>query len=126
MRRRLAEMSTRGAVVVIFGGAAVLLVAVLVLGRWVVHGPVTAVSLQRSVAIEAGSLSGHECRRLPPRRTWECSVSTDGGSSRVPYFVVVEPGSSCWHARLTERRYPGDKPVLRGCVHLWQWRILDV
>jgi hypothetical protein len=111
----------------VLGGLFLTLVTASVLGRWVLHGPVTAERLQRSVQVAAGALSSgsERCRRLRAARTWECDVSTDGGSSTVPYFVVVEPGSSCWHARVTARRYADDRAALRGCVHLWQWRVLD-
>ena len=117
-------MSTRRALLIVFGGSISILVVAFVLGRWVVHGPVRSGSLEQSVASEAGALSGGDgCDRLRAARTWRCDVSTDGGSSVVPYFVVVDPGSSCWRARLTERVYPGDEPALRGCVHLLQWLV---
>jgi hypothetical protein len=110
----------------VIGGLVGLLVVAMALGRWVVHGPVTGSRLQRSVTVAAGALSdGDACERMKAPRMWRCAVSSNGGSDFADYFVEVEPGSSCWHARLTERGYPGDKPALRGCVHLWQWRVLD-
>jgi len=98
-----------------------LLVLAMVIGRWVLHGPVTGRNLERSVASEAKlPYSSDGCERLAAPRTWRCDISND--SDVETYFVRVKPGSSCWTARRTEREYPGDVPAESGCVYLWQWR----
>jgi hypothetical protein len=64
------------------------------------------------------------CRKLGPRR-WHCSVWIDEGrftSGGVTYDVEVEPGGSCWTARLDpavakEARVPAR---MDDCVRRWQ------
>lgn len=109
-----------------------LMLVVAILGRWVVHGPVDARSLNVSVSIAAGStdvLLGHPLVCDAPRgRTWPCTIVDRSGSGVGDYDVTVDVDGSCWRARLTfdgaaeGTTLPGR---MRGCVHLWQWSLTD-
>lgn len=98
----------------------------LVLGRWVIHGPVDGHSLRVSVRHEVGDVFAGigDCTPAGPPRVWLCDVSDDGGSGSVTYRVTVEPGGSCWRA--SRQAFSVDRlpKSPQGCVHLWQWSLL--
>jgi hypothetical protein len=80
-----------------------------ILGKWVLHGPVNAQTLARSMEL-AGIGGSASCARTSDAHVWECAVYSASSSHRV--LVRVRPGSSCWEARRTD-----------GCVHRWQWAL---
>ena len=99
-------------------------IAAMVVGRWVLHGPVDGTSLHASLSAKTNALFDGKCRPQGPPRVWRCPIADNGGSSSVDYRVVIEPDSSCWTA---ERRGPSvdDLPDrVHGCVGLWEWDLL--
>lgn len=103
-----------------------------VLARFVVHGPVDGTSLHDSITAATPSAGGFlgdltGCRAAVAARTWSCSVIDEHRSGGADYLVTVEAGSSCWRAELTLDQSEGNMPKrVRGCVHLWQWSLLDL
>jgi hypothetical protein len=97
--------------------------------RFVLHGPVDAVSLAESVSLYSGG-SG-EMFGIPPCEpagaAWDCRAEDDPGSGpSATYRVTVRDGSSCWDAHIiaqTGSRLPAN---LAGCVHAWQWTLWDL
>lgn len=103
-------------------------VACAALPRFVIHGPVDAGSLATAVDGAADSGSGElaSCRRAPANKEWHCHLlDRDGSSGYVVYRVRVRPHSSCWTATLEDNSENGMSRKLSGCVHLWQWSLLD-
>lgn len=105
-------------------------VACALAGRFVLHGPVTARSLAISVSRTAGSAAGSIVDDCAPRResgTWSCLVADSEGSGGATYRVRVRPGGSCWTATLQDRAAAETMPSdLGGCVHRWQWSLVDL
>jgi hypothetical protein len=91
------------------------------LARGVLRGPVTERSLARSVAVDAGAESA-TCRAGERPREHRCTYLV-GHSRPASYRVRVDRDSSCW----TAARIQGHPEPRRrsGCVHRWQWRLLD-
>jgi hypothetical protein len=109
---------------VALGVPLVLLVVALVLGRFVLHGPVSPRALMKSVESRVPDVAFHDrCQRTHQERAWTCEIATNGGSSSMTYEVVVDRDSSCWTARPQTTRIGSSEPT-RGCVHLWQWSLL--
>ena len=112
--------------------AGLLLASVALLARFVLHGPVNGRSLHQAVVRESGSAeilfdSEGRCRSLEPRGIWTCVVGDAQGSGNVAYRVVVRPGSSCWEGQLIGDAGEGPMPeAIRGCVHLWQWTLIEI
>jgi len=101
-------------------------VAFALLGRFVLHGPVSQHSLEVSVhrAAALGMLpEAASCKRAV--RVWHCMAYDDSGGGAT-YEVKLRPGSSCWNGRMTQNAsYEVDPPrELGGCVRRWQWSIL--
>ncbi len=115
------------------GVAVVVLVAALVvvayglLGRFVLHGRVTARSLDVAVSREAGGGAPLPCKQADGAATWRCSVENPEGSGAVDYHVPVRDGSSCWDATAVTTDEEGRLPRrASGCVHAWQWSVFSV
>jgi hypothetical protein len=99
--------------------------------RFLLHGPVTATALARSLTGEApsaGSLLGVDGQCIRERAaTWRCSVIDGEGSGGASYRVTLQPRSSCWRAELLGDDSEGGMPArLDGCVHRWQWSLADL
>lgn len=112
-----------------------MLIGLLVVGaasaaRWVVHGPVNSDSLAEAVAIEAGaSFPGSGCTFVKKSRTWICMISSREGSGTVTYELTMQDDSSCFDGVkvASDSEPPEDEPkTISGCVHLWQWSLLDL
>ena len=101
--------------------------------RFALRGPVNPDSLHRSVALETGSAdvtlgNAGACEPRARPNLWSCEVSDSSGSGTAVYDIRVESNRSCWTGRLVES-YEGEGPMPRrssGCVHRWQWTLLDV
>jgi len=101
------------------------LVVFALLSRFVLHGPVNAVSLYESVSREAGAPRRNDrCGKTADRRQWRCAVLRVEGSRAALYRVVVDTGGSCWRAVLANGGSEGIAMprTLRGCVYRLQWR----
>lgn len=91
----------------------------------VIHGPVTGMRLDRSVAGAAGRMTMYECTTLTGEGRWDCGVWIDEGrfsSGGVGYTVQVKPGSSCWTGWIKPAlAREAHVPVhVDGCVRRWQ------
>lgn len=97
----------------------------MVVGRWVLHGPVNGESLHKSVTSRTNALTfDSKCRRQRAPRTWLCPVYDNGGSSTVDYRVVVDADSSCWTAQRLGVSVDDLPGTVDGCVGLWEWQLL--
>ncbi len=108
----------------------VIFAAFALLARFVLHGEVSPTSLNESLATEAGSAD--QLLDVPGRcdrsasSTWECLIGDSSGSGGATYRVAVARGSSCWEAqRVDDFSESGMPRVVSGCVHLWQWSVVD-
>lgn len=120
-------MSRLAVVVSVLVGAIVVAAVCAVLGNFVIHGEVTAHTLQMSVGEAADSVgSGDRCRRGSRPGTWRCGVIDHDGSGGVVYRVTVDPGSSCWHGEVVLDQSEGTPlpRTIEGCVHAWQWTLI--
>lgn len=95
------------------------------LARFILHGPVNAVSLVGSITDsgEFGTWAASACEKAGSRH-WTCMLDNDSDSTT--YRVRIEPNGSCWTA--IRGRYPdsgfGELPSrATGCVHRWQWSL---